>query len=290
MTVLVFEPQDRLSLATLARAFPGKIALTWSLVLLETVLFALLPLLIGWSIDGLLAGSWNAFILFTVTLVALLCVSITRRVFDTRGYGTMCVELGKALARRGEKRDVSETTARVDMGRELVDFLEVTAPETLAAIVQVVVSFVVLLMFHSTLALSVGAAGIATILIYAVFSRVFFRINADLNARRERQVTALESSSLRRVSAHFLGLRRAEVRQSDVESIVYGLIFFVLLSMLAFNLWFAAVQTESSPGQIFAIVSYSYEFVQAAVALPAALQALTRLNEITARINSVTAA
>lgn len=55
--------------------------------------------------------------------------------------------------------------------------------------------------------------------------------------------------------------------------------------MLAFNLWFAATHLSASPGQIFSVVSYSLEFLQAAVMLPFALQALTQLNEITERIN-----
>ncbi|MEM6482184.1 MAG: ABC transporter six-transmembrane domain-containing protein [Pseudomonadota bacterium] len=286
MTDAVFGPSERLSLATIIWSFPGRIAATWSLVLVETVLFALLPLLIGWSIDGLLADDWEAFAFFVVALASLLGVSIAWRVYDTRAYGTIRVELGKALARRGESQTVSVVTARVEMGRELVDFLEITAPETLAAFVQVAVSILVLFLFHSTLAMSAGGAAIAIILIYAGFAGLFYSINSDLNARRERQVTTLESGSLRAVSAHFLGLKRAEIRLSDAESLVYGLIFLVLLSMLAFNLWFAAVQSGASPGQIFSIVSYSYELVQASVVLPAALQALTRLEEITVRINT----
>ena len=76
---------------------------------------------------------------------------------------------------------------------------------------------------------------------------------------------------------------------SDAESVVYGLIFAVLLAMLGFNLWFGATKTGSSPGRIFAIVTYSLELLQSSVMLPAALQSLTRMNEITNRINQSTA-
>jgi hypothetical protein len=57
--------------------------------------------------------------------------------------------------------------------------------------------------------------------------------------------------------------------------------------MLAYNLWFAASEITSSPGQIFSIVSYSFEFVESSVAIPALLQTLTRLQEITERLNGV---
>ena len=59
-----------------------------------------------------------------------------------------------------------------------------------------------------------------------------------------------------------------------------------LLSMLAFNLWFAATQSKASAGEIFSIVTYSFEFVESSIALPMLLQAVTRIKEITERINS----
>ena len=278
---------DRLSIATLIRAFPVRIAITWGLTLTETALFAFLPLMIGWSIDGLLANEWRSFQIFIGSLACLLVISIARRVYDTRAYGTMRVALGEELVRRSEKQPVSITNARVLMGRELVDFLETQAPETITAVVQVVVSVALLLSFHGTLATSAGGAAIASMLIYALFARYFFRINGKLNTRQERQVRTIERADPRRIATHFAGLRRAEIRLSDAESLVYGLIFIVLLTMLAFNLWFAATQIGATPGQIFSIVSYSYEFVQASVALPVMLQTLTRLEEITARINRI---
>jgi hypothetical protein len=40
-----------------------------------------------------------------------------------------------------------------------------------------------------------------------------------------------------------------------------------------------------SPGTIFSIVSYSWEFVEAAVTFPMALQGWSRLSEIIQRLN-----
>lgn len=280
-----FSPTDRLSVGLILRRFWGRLTITWGLVAVETVLFALIPLLIGWSIDGLLAGDRTDFLRLLGLLGVLLVVATGRRVYDTRAYGTIRVHLGQAQGARGNAAPVSVTNARVLMGRELVDFLETTAPETATAMVQLGAAVVILLSFHGVLALSSGGAAVVMLVIYALFSRRFFRINADLNDQTEGQVSALDSGDVKRVAAHFLGLRRHEVRLSDTESLVYGLIFLVLLSMLSFNLWFAAVRAGASPGQIFSIVTYSLEFLQAAVALPVALQNLTRLKEITARIN-----
>lgn len=278
--------EDRLSIGTLFRRFWGKISITWGLTLVETAMFALIPLMIGRSIDGLLNGDWSDFTILLIVFGVLLVVATGRRVYDTRAYGTMRVQLGEALAARSTANTVSVTNARVLMGRELIDFLENEAPQSMTALVQVVVSVAVLLAFHSTLAISAGAATVLTLVIYGLFARRFFKLNGSLNAQTEKQVGALESRDAPRIAAHFVKLRKREVRISDTESIVYGLIFLVLLTMLAFNLWFAASESGASPGEIFSIVTYSYEFVQSAVLLPLALQSLTRLQEITARINS----
>ncbi len=276
---------DRLSIGTLFRAFRGRIALTWALTLVETALFALMPLLIGWTIDGLLNDDWTAFFQLTAALLVLLVVATGRRVYDTRAYGTIRVELGKTQAIRGIDEPVSVTNARVMMGCELVDFLEDTAPTSMTALVQVVASVVVLMSFHGNLALAAGVALVVMLVIYGLFSRVFFKANEALNEVSEEQVSALETHNPRRIAAHFMRLRRQEVRLSDTESLVYGMIFVVLMTMLAYNLWFAATNLGASAGQIFSVVAYSQEFLQSAVQLPFALQTLTRLQEITERIN-----
>lgn len=279
---------DHLSIGMLMRLFWGRITLTWGLTLIETAMFAILPLLLGRSIDGLLNNDWTPFSHLMMALAALLIVATGRRAYDTRAYGTMRVELGKAQAERGKTDAVSVTNARVGMGRELVDFLEDTAPISMAALVQVVVAVVVLLSFHGNLAISAGGAFIVMLLIYGLSAGRFFRLNGALNEVAEGQVHVLEGRDPKSIARHFIGLRREEVRLSDTESIVYGLIFAVLLVVLAYNLWFAATQLGSSPGQIFSVVAYSQEFLQAAVQLPFALQSLTRLREITERINRTT--
>ncbi|MGI9356524.1 MAG: ABC transporter six-transmembrane domain-containing protein, partial [Rhizobiaceae bacterium] len=259
--------------------------LTWGLTMLETAMLASLPLLIGFSIDGLLAGDWTPFQNFIAVLAGLLIVATSRRIYDTRAYGTMQVELGKSLAERKANQPVSIVNARLGMGRELVDFLEQEIPQVMTATIQVIASVVILMSFHNLLAASAAGAAVAIIIIYGLFSHRFFRLNSVLNEQAEKQVTALESRDVAKLGTHLFALRRVEVRLSDTESLVYAAVFAVLLSMLAFNLWFAATQSAASPGQIFSIVTYSYEFVQSAVLLPMALQSLTRVSEITHRIN-----
>ncbi|MEL7231176.1 MAG: ABC transporter six-transmembrane domain-containing protein [Pseudomonadota bacterium] len=275
----------KLSVGALLRAYPWRVAVTWGLTLLETAFLALLPLFIGRSIDGLLKDNAAPFLTLLSGLGLLLIVGVARRAYDTRAYGTMRVAMGEAVAKQAKQQPVSTQTARLDMSRELVNFLEEEAPIVLTASVQILASIAILWAFHAALAGMAAAAALISIIIYGLFSVRFFNLNRDLNQQIEQQVKTLDGRSHNDVRTHLLSLRRFEVHLSDTEAFVYGLIFLLLLSMLSANLWFSATQLDATPGQIFSIVTYSYEFIQAAVILPAALQSLTRISEITSRIN-----
>lgn len=275
-----------LTIATLLQVFRGRIALTWAMILCETTLMALIPLFIGFAIDGLLAGRQQELWHLAGLMGALIAVAVLRRVYDTRVYGTIRVELGKALALRSGGLPVSTLNARLGMSRELVDFLEQILPEAMAGAVQLVVAVIILYAFSPWLALAGGVAVLAMALIYALFHRRFYSLNSALNQQTEKQVTILEGRKARPTLVHLLHLRRLEVRLSDTEALLYGAIFIVLLSFILFNLWYAASELEITVGTIFSIISYSWEFVESALALPITLQSWSRLSEIMRRLNT----
>lgn len=278
---------ENLSLSSLARIFWRPISLTWILTLLETTLLVALPLLIGRAIDGLLSSDWASFTTLVITMAALLVVAVGRRIYDTRVYGTIGVELGSELVQRSESESVSTLNARLDMSKELVQFLELEIPQLMTALINLFFAITVLLFFHYTLAMSVVASIVLILLIYGLSSKRFFDLNRAINQQTEQQVLVLNNYSTKGLINHLLELRLQSVKLSDTEALVYGLIFSVLMSMLGFNLWFSATQFGATPGEIFSIVTYSLNLMESAIVLPATLQSYTRLSEITERINGV---
>ncbi|KIC21377.1 MULTISPECIES: ABC transporter six-transmembrane domain-containing protein [unclassified Leisingera] len=274
-----------LTLLSLLTVFKGRIALTWALTLGEAALTALVPLFIGFAIDGLLGETPRALWHLAGLLAALVALGVTRRLYDTRAYGTIRVELGKAQAARSAALPVSALNARLDMGRELVDFLEDTLPSAMAAGVQFAVSITVLFAFAQQLALAALAAAFGMAAVYALFHRRFFRLNGQLNQQTERQVGVLEKRAQGSTLAHLRRLRRFEVQLSDAEAILYGAVFALLLALILFNLWFAAAMMTVTAGAVFSIVAYSWDFAEASLSLPVTLQTWSRLSEITARLN-----
>ncbi|NOH21931.1 ABC transporter six-transmembrane domain-containing protein [Vibrio europaeus] len=264
---------------------PLKVALTWFMVLVENVMLILLPLAIGYAIDGVLNHDMQPLIHFALLLLAVVVVSVLRRFYDTRVYGQIRFKLARLVERNLKHAPVSVRSARLTMSRELVDFLEDDLPALMTAVVQLVATVVILAAFHFYLALSVLASGISILIIYSLFHGTFTRLNGALNDQLEQQVTALNSGKFANIRGHFKRLKSCEIKLSDTEAIAYGLIFIVLLSAVLVNLWMVSALVEPSVGQIFSIVTYSLEFVEVAVVLPVTLQTLSRLAEITQRLN-----
>ena len=276
----------KLTISNLVRLKPVGVGTTWLLTLMETCLMALVPLFTGFAIDGLLQGETGTLFQLGGLLGTLVVLGVGRRIYDTRIYGTLRAELSGQLADPENVESVSSTNARVGMGRELVDFLEEQLPELLDSVVQLTVSLIVLYWFHPTLSVTAMAATVLIIVIYLLFHHRFYRLNSKLNHRTEKQVDAIGSGLPETISLHFKKLRRTEINLSDTEAVLYGLIFVVLLTLILFNIWFATIELSITAGSIFSIVSYSWEFVAAALVLPSTLQHWTRLSEIMDRINA----
>ena len=274
-----------ISLITIIQLNLWKVLLTWLMVLVENVMLILLPLFIGFAIDGVLEQDLQPLLMLALCLFALVIVSVVRRFYDTRVYGAIRVKLANLVERNLRGLELSAKDARLTMSRELVDFLEEDLPSLMTAVVQLIATVVILATFDQTLALSMLGAGIGMLIIYGLFHRTFTRLNGEFNDQVEQQVSLLGAAKLSAIRRHFERLKRCEVKLSDTEAIVYGLIFALLFSAVLGNLWLVSYMDSPTPGQVFSIVTYSLEFVETAVLLPITLQTLSRLGEISQRLN-----
>ncbi len=283
-----------LRLSGLLRQHPWRLLLTVVLQLLEVVILALVPLAFGTAIDALLATvALQALQPPALLLGALLIISVARRAWDTRVFGTLRVAASTALIDRGAGKTVSTRAAQVEMARELVDFLEEQWPLLLASGVQLGVALVVLFGFGVPFGVG-GVLSVAVVLgLYALFQPRFYRLTRALNGLSESQVSVLQAARRGTISRFFRQRRAREVALSDLDSALYGAIYAVMFAFVLGNLWLASLPTGPSPaatelvtaGSIFVVVSYSWALVESAAQLPATAQHWTRLTEIQERLS-----
>ncbi len=274
-----------LGVAAIVKRFPVKLACTWLMVAMENVLLALLPLFIGYAIDDLLSGGINYLLMVGVLLVLVTLVAVARRAYDTRVYGAIRVTLGMTVDDRHKAHPVSLRNARLDMARELVDFLEHEFPQLLTAVIQILVTLIVLSSFHWHLAATAIFLICSMLFIYSLFSHRFYHLNGKLNGQMEKQIKKIKAGP-KHLKVHLNRLKNYEVKLSDTEALVYGLIFLLVSGFVVVNLWLAAGLLELTSGKIFSIVSYSWDYVEAAILLPVSLQTWSRLSEISQRLNA----
>ncbi len=163
----------KITILSLFRQFYIRMSVTWGLVLLETFLLAMIPLLIGYTIDDLLAGEHQSIIQLSLVLIFLTVVDVGRRIYDTRAYGSIKVHMGMAVNDRHPETETSSRNARLDMSYELIEFLEEQVPYIITSMVQIIVSIVILYNFHQNLALSALGAAIGMIIVYSLFHKKF---------------------------------------------------------------------------------------------------------------------
>ena len=113
---------ERLTVSTLLRTYLGRVSITWLLTLVETALMTLIPLFIGFAIDGLLDGELESLSQLAMVLGALIIASVIRRIYDTRAYGTIRVDLGKELIARSGEILISSQECQVGHGTRACRF------------------------------------------------------------------------------------------------------------------------------------------------------------------------
>ena len=259
---------------------------TWLMVVVEVGLIALIPLFLGRAIDKLLDDAHHAALLeLGVLFFVLIVVAVLRRIYDTRIYGTMRVKLGVELAERSRGKPLSQTNARVTMSREIVDFLEDHTPRLITNVIGVLLSVLILFSFDLWLGVFSIAAVVAMLATYLLFHRYFYRLNTTLNGALEGQVDALKTRQTQAIATLLARVRGSEVRLSDANAALYGLVFVGMFALILANLWIASNLPAITVGAIFAILSYSWEVVESSTELPDTLQQGTRLTEIQGRIN-----
>ncbi|MCH9853706.1 MAG: ABC transporter six-transmembrane domain-containing protein [Alphaproteobacteria bacterium] len=274
-----------LSLRAIIKRFYIRIGLTWTLVFIEHAMIACVTLLIGKAIDGLLTVSFTPLLWLIALFIVIEILATLRRFYDTRAYGYIKAVLAMELAENQQHLPISTQNARLDMVRELVDFLEKKIPEAMSGVVQMLVIGVILFQIYIYLGISVIAMSALTLAAYALFHKRFFRLNAMLNNRAEQQVRIVGLQNLSKLNLHIQRLRKIDIKLSDTEAISFWLIFTIQSAFIVINLLLSAQIENASVGDIVIIISYSWEFFECCILLPMNLQIFSRLQEIMQRLN-----
>jgi len=271
-----------LTLTGIWLTYRAKILVTLGMLTLERLCGVAVPFVLGIAINDVIAGSYRGIWLLAGLELAVLTLGTLRRLYDTRVYAHIYGEIADRTARQS-RLSIAKRAARLQLGRELVDFFEWEMPQFLAAIISIVGAFAMLLYLLPLIGgVSVAVAGLIAML-FIVSKRRMFDLNRLLNNELERQVTMLERDSAFSRRMHLNRLARWRIHLSDLEAGNFAAAEF-LLAALIIGAVVITVETGMTVGAVFAVLTYLLDLAEGLVVLPWTYMQSIRAQEIGGRM------
>ncbi len=279
---------ETISHATILKTYRGRISITFVILVGEHLLLLLEPFVIGMVINDLTQKVWQGVYLFLGLEAAVILVGVARRIYDTRTYGGIYREIGQNISTKAIEahEDLSPAIGRADLLQEVVDFFENELPMAVGASISIVGALIMLLLLSPYVG---GVALVSALAIAAVFiiSRKRIKsLNALVNDELEARARLFIARERKPLIAHFTRLVGHRISLSDLEARNFGLSYLFVVLLIAFALYQAVAVSQSSIGDVFAVLTYAAQFAEGVIVLPLMYQQYVRTSEITGRLDS----
>lgn len=278
---------QKITLTSIFTRFKWRISFTFSLVVIESLLEILFPLLIGNAINDLLDNKMEGvYYLLGVGGITLI-VGSARRLYDTRIYSTIYEKFAVELVQRefNKNSSTSKISARSDLMTEFVEFLENSMPAVIDAIIGLAGIVIIIASLNLNVFWACMGLLLLVTLVYVITGELNFRLNTGFNDRLEKQVQAIESRNIALIGNHFKRLMRWNIRLSDLETANYFIIWVGVIALLAYTPVTVIESGVAKYGLVFAILMYVFDYIEKLVTMPLFIQQLIRLREISIRFN-----
>lgn len=274
------------TLRGIVKAYPGKLAIIFSLVGLENALFLAYPLFAGFAVDAIVRGDKYQALLYAVVVLGFWVVGSARRAVDTRTFTAIYADMAVPviLAQRQREQSTSAAAARVVLAREFVDFFERLVPTIATAVISILGAAAMLLVLEPW----VGVATVIALLVCATVAPKFSRHNETLhqrlNNRLEKEVDLVERVGKPGLARHYRLLAKLRTALSDREALAYLVLGVVAALLFAIAIWQLADGDGATPGHIYAVMTYLWSFVTCLDEAPVVVDQLARLKDIGKRV------
>jgi len=268
-------------MSQMLRGYGARVALSLLLIVAETAGLVVVPFVIGLALDDRLNGSNDGLMLLAGIGLLTMLLATVRRLHDVRLYSRIYQRAGANALQHDAS--LSEKTARLNLLREVVDFLEYSMPELIGGIV----TFVGVLVFLAELSIPVFVGALVMtvliVVIYAATTRRTVASNRGYNDEYERQVDVLQRHDNARTHQHIGLLNSWSIKLSDVDTINYALSMILTVALQVFAI-VSVTRAGLDEGTLLSVVLYVFQFSATAAFLPVSWQEYLRLRDILGRM------
>lgn len=262
------------------------ILLTYGLTLLENFFELLHPLTIGIAINGLLKQSYGSIIPFAVVWLVHALVGVFRQVYDTCIFSRIYSNLATStvLEQTQQGMPLSQVAARSSLSRELVSFFERDIPEIMNSLF----GFLGALTMLFTYDWQIGSYCLLLLLPLSVVNYVYSckarLLHQKLNDQLEREVHILSHQQPDVIQSHYNFLAKWRIQLSNAEAATWGAFEIFIVGAFTAILLRTVTSLEAKTGDIYAIISYAWNYRQSLDRVPFLVQQFTQLQDIGSRI------
>lgn len=263
-----------------------RIVATYALTGVENGFDLLYPLLIGMAINGLLGGDRLALVPLAGLWSAHIVVAAVRQLYDTRLFARLHADVATemTMTQRAAGKASGEISARVDMAREFVDFLEMEVPQLATVLFSLVGGVVLLLVYDPVSGGIIAGLLLPVAAINFWLARRAFRLNRAINDQQERQVEVISLGLLRGLKRHFGRIVRWRIHISNADAAAWSAAELLTMAAVLAVIWRLAGLPGANAGDIFAGVAYLLRIIDALDHVPTAMQQIGRLADIRRRV------
>ncbi len=275
------------TLKAIARAYPGKLFVTLSLVALENALLLAYPLFAGFAVDSILRGDTNHALIYALVVLGFWVVGAARRAVDTRTFTRIYADLAVPviLNQRLQQQNTSTAAARVVLAREFVDFFEKHVPTIATALVSIVGAAVMLLVIEPWIGLACLGALLLCVTLLPRFARRNQQLHERLNDRLEKEIGLVAKVGAASLQRHYRLLSRLRIWLSDREAAAYLFLGAVAAILFVIAISQLALSPEVKAGHVYAVMTYLWSFVSSVDEAPTMVDQLARLRDIGKRVD-----
>lgn len=262
---------------------------TFTLVVIENMLFITQPKLIGDTVDGLIAGDYYHLHIYIGIMLIYAFVTTFRMGYDDRTYAVIRSELSVETVIHQKRADssLSETSERTALCDEIMGFFENGLFVIVKSIVEVFGAMIMLAYIDIRICIAASCALIFTQLVWATTRKPVRALFTQRNNQRERKVEEIESGDYARITNHFHKIAHIKVKLSDYEA--FSFCVFELIGIAVFA--YAAFVTISTPGVTAGVLIACFGYIKsqnnAATRLPGIYHAIVGVNEIAGRLQKI---
>jgi len=275
------------SLLKIIKKHRYKIFIATFILVLENILFLILPLLIGYAIDGVIAKNFYSLWIMIFFYAMGLIMSTVRRMIDTRTYSHIHLDMAESIM-YDDEYDESERhkqLSRVEMTADVIVTLNDDIPMFVQALIQIVGTFIILSRFSFSYFIAMTLVCTLAVIICGFSTKNIYHLNRKLNNNYEGYIDSITKNKNNAFSRYFHLMNERKIHLSDLEAKIYGVLLTAVLGLLVFVLVSESTKPSVSAGDIFSVMSYVLKFQADISFLPYLYQKIIGTKEIVNRID-----